>query len=1195
MVLENFLRKLMEKYLSDILDDVDCQELSLQLLKGEVTLDDVKVKPSFLKSLALPFPFPIAFHRAVIKHVRIAVNWKLITSQPLLVTLSGIHLWAEGKAYDALIGADSAYIQHQLAKAIQEKLEKLQREEEIRLAIAEYGEAEGPKKPSVLLARLIGLVTTSLQLTVQDLHVCISLPGVDEHPGLHMGLALEELKFETTDSSWASVPLHLITGPTYKSLTIKNLSLYLNPDPRADELAKDKQNANEEQTKENIKNMPSLPPEVLPSPEVASAAEVAASLNVSHIYDPQQERATYQFILKPTSLGLNMTFNKNLIPTVEVHTIIDLPALQLCLTRPQMLTILHLKETVKGRTDQVKKWLEKQPPHPPITDFQQKRYMFLYKRTLNALWLPELDEAEVKEKEDLERELPYEELNLMRQAATLELKKELGKKENISDREDAIAKRTHWWDKLFRSEDSIKNKIEGRASPEHQLTEEQKTKILNKVRKEGTDEEELEEADSFSIEDLLKVLTFHVSAELNVGEMALELWHDKTKKELPEGKAPGETSREEDLKGENIIAVAAREQRKRDDKEEPNKLPSSSTPQSSHPQAAQRPQIEFQFQRVDEGKAAFLPDAALPAGLVLNRTQRRHFEGESLGSINLRPLMRLQINKTTIGLELEPDGDMQVDASIDSIQLLDLSLCKATDPWSSVIHPLDERVEFGYIGPIIPQGPRTAAFKHSTVVDVNKPNTVVSVAPSSTPVGVMIRLRRSKEMMNSDQRNARLLEKSTQKESSSKEGLTSPSSQKKGNAVTDILFGSEDKEVDSNVQHKGEVQPKQISPAIMFSHSVAVRTSADLQINNLRLSFTDSVLEIADFIRSPPAPFLEKVKDRMEKGEDLPMLDSAQQESDKQQKREGGEIRRDEASIALLADPKSQKQHVEDVQQIEKAPIKAVVTPHHDQQEDQAKDKKDRLEKEKKAVEKAVKVVPEGQPETPQSAAGEAGTHVEKPAGQQTIGDTKEDEVGKKPVSSLSFLSFFSPMLVRLHAPSPYISLIPDTAARQLQRLTVSLNCNARALLDGQADSIHARADVTNVRGWVAKTEAFSAISLAPFNPPTKDSNYVIKPFNIGMSFERYPSPLQQLMGKVGVSERREAAKIEEAFRKEVRETVDMDEEDIETIFEAEDSVYHMDADLDISAIHIKLAAKMWYMLQPFINRVKRRMDENDV
>ena len=356
MVLETFIRKMMEKYLSDILDGVDHQAVSLQLLKGEVTLDDVKIKPSFLKSLALPFPFPLAFHRAIVHHLQLAINWKLLTSQPLLVKVEGIHLWAEAKAYDALIGADSAYVQHVLAKALQDKLDKLQRDEEVRLALAEADDVEGFKKPSSILARLIAIVTTSLQLEINDLHVCISVPGVDEHPGLHMGLALEHFKFETADStSWASVPFKLLTGPTYKSLTIRNLSLYLNPDGRANVIAKEDADADKLQdgTKQQIKNLPSLPTEALPAPQIASAAEVAASIHQRRTTDDGNAR--YQFILKPTSLGLNLTFNKNIIPTVEVHAILDMPQFQLVLTRPQLLTLLHLNEVVSTRTEQVKK------------------------------------------------------------------------------------------------------------------------------------------------------------------------------------------------------------------------------------------------------------------------------------------------------------------------------------------------------------------------------------------------------------------------------------------------------------------------------------------------------------------------------------------------------------------------------------------------------------------------------------------------------------------------------------------------------------------------------------------------------------------------------------------------------------------------------------------------------------------------
>ena len=119
------------------------------------------------------------------------------------------------------------------------------------------------------------------------------------------------------------------------------------------------------------------------------------------------------------------------------------------------------------------------------------------------------------------------------------------------------------------------------------------------MRKEGTDEEELEEEDAFSLDDLVKMLTFHVSAELNVGEIGLELWHDKTTKSVPDDSKPGKITDEKDLKGQSIIAVAAREQRKRDDKKEPTDgpEPEPNSQQSQQPQQFQQMQPFLQAQQ----------------------------------------------------------------------------------------------------------------------------------------------------------------------------------------------------------------------------------------------------------------------------------------------------------------------------------------------------------------------------------------------------------------------------------------------------------------------------------------------------------------------------------------------------------------------------------------------------------------------
>ena len=400
-----------------------------------------------------------------------------------------------------------------------------------------------------------------------------------------------------------------------------------------------------------------------------------------------------------------------------------------------------------------------------MNEFQQKRYMFLYKRTLNALWLPELDEPEMKEKEEMERELPYEELSLMRRATTLELKKELGEREKIGDREQAIQARTHWWDKLFRTEESTKKSIENSAEPEHQLTEQQKQGILTKVRKEGTDENELDEADAFKLEDLLAALTFHVSAEINVGEIGLELWHERQKvndvikTQINESAQP--------KPGESVLAVGAREQRVRDDKDEPT--------------AEKNLRL-----RQNDGTT--------------------HYEGEALAPVNLRPLIRLQINRTTIGLEVEPDGDVQMDIGVDSIQFLDLTTYNASDPWTAGVPPQDVRIEFGYIGPVVPQGPKTVTLGQSVVVNEAKPYTVQHVAsPASVPVGVVLRLRRSKDVMNSEQRTQHLSSKASQRDTEGQaQNADNASQQRKDRNVTDILFGSDDK--DSSAHHDSSRQ-----------------------------------------------------------------------------------------------------------------------------------------------------------------------------------------------------------------------------------------------------------------------------------------------------------------------------------------------------------------------------------------------------
>jgi len=1232
-MLEGFLRKILEKYLSDILEDVDSQEISAQLLKGDVSLDDVKIKPSFLKKLSLPFPFPLAFHRAVVGHLQLAVNWTQLSSQPLFVKLERIHLWAEAKAYDTLVGIESAYVQHQLAKAIQSKLDKLRREEEIRLAIEESGEPEGAKKPSVILARLAALVTTSLQLEINDIHVCISIPAIENHPGMHMGVAIEQIKFESTDSDWRTLSLHIFSGPTYKMLSLKNLSIYLNPDPRADVLAKDKLNKHEQAVAQQVRDLPVLPPEALPSPEIASAAYVTASLHQSHDKSGGEAKAPYQFLLKPTSLNISMSFNRNMIPLVEVHAIVGLSALQLTFTRPQAVTLLHLQDVVATRTGQVAKFIEKNPIVKPLTDEAQQRYVELYKRTLNALWLPELSDADIEEKETLERDLPYEELSMMRQVAVLEVKAELGKRNKVENREAAIAKRTHWWDSLFRSKESIKQHISDKSEPQRELTDRERTHILQKVRgEESAVEDAVAEGESvmFTVDDLMKQLTFNVTVELAVDEIGIELWNERDQALEKSLKNPDLARNEAHPTGENLIAAAAREVRQRENKSEPTSSPASTSSKSSSSD-------HFSSVSAQSAYSTTIVPTNVPGGTTtvslsdLSASQtvidtgsmggqqsmsqqsfsagdaRPVFAGESRGDIKLRPYLRLQLNKTYVAIQLQPEGDVEVDAEISSLQMMDLTQCEAKDPWTAIVHPATERVEFGYIGPIVPYS-QDRVIQQSVTVDPaasDQAGANASLAPTNVPGGIVLKLRRSPDALNSQERQERQQKREEERRKQREQlAAQTPTSEKKGlsERVTDIFFGpetDEDKVVEDAEVDEGTKEPvkpglqemRKVQTSSVFVQNVGVRSTLDVQVNNVRLSFTDSLIELTNFVRKPPGGFTEKEKEAMQSGDDVNVLNSAQQESDLEERRTGGEHKRTIGSIQQMMDPSQRQIHHDNLEDISQAPVHAQVDPATGDEpgKDKAKNSEQRFDAEKDAVESAVHVVP-GQPRPLEPSSSfrdrSQGTSSQSSYSGSTSSSPLPDEGPKPPANSLASLKFFSPMLVRIHAPSPFISVVTDTAADKLRRLTFSLNATARALVDAEKDSIHARAQVSNIRGWFAPTQATQAISLAHFEAPKSERSYLLHPFDIGASFERYPSPTQQLLGNDNVSQ----SQLNKHFVKEVADPENaLADEDLLSVLDSEKGMYHMETAVDISAIHLRQTASMWYMLQPLLDRIKRR------
>ena len=58
-MLEKFVSKMLNKYLSDYIENLDPDQLDITLRSGEIKLENLKIKPSVFDSM--PVPFSLSF------------------------------------------------------------------------------------------------------------------------------------------------------------------------------------------------------------------------------------------------------------------------------------------------------------------------------------------------------------------------------------------------------------------------------------------------------------------------------------------------------------------------------------------------------------------------------------------------------------------------------------------------------------------------------------------------------------------------------------------------------------------------------------------------------------------------------------------------------------------------------------------------------------------------------------------------------------------------------------------------------------------------------------------------------------------------------------------------------------------------------------------------------------------------------
>jgi hypothetical protein len=219
VALTPIVKWLLNKYVSQYVEELDTRQLMVNLFKGEVELNNLTLRPDALEQMHLPF----IVRAGRVQNLKIVCPLAHLGSKPVRVEIDGIYLMAArkdelGMAYDAATVAE---------KALLKKRKQLALIDEVALARAkaEGGaeeEADADAGDAGYWEKLKNKIIDNLQLKITNVHVRYE----DPRNGVAAGLSFEKIELMSTNGQWLP---HFVVGLpiVHKLAVLQRLCVYV--------------------------------------------------------------------------------------------------------------------------------------------------------------------------------------------------------------------------------------------------------------------------------------------------------------------------------------------------------------------------------------------------------------------------------------------------------------------------------------------------------------------------------------------------------------------------------------------------------------------------------------------------------------------------------------------------------------------------------------------------------------------------------------------------------------------------------------------------------------------------------------------------------------------------------------------------------------------------------------------------------
>lgn len=220
---ESLVANLLNRFLGSFIENFDPKQLNIGIWSGDVKLKNLRLKKESLDKFKLPVDVKFGH----LGELTLQIPWSNLKSKPVKVIIEDVYILASP------IILQDIDIEEEERRELLVKKEKLENLKALEAAAAQNLDlAEDSSANESFTQSLVTKIIDNLQVTIKNIHVRYEDDSVLTENPYSVGITLNELSATSTDESWIPSFISITQAFTHKLVTLKSLSCYMNTDSR---------------------------------------------------------------------------------------------------------------------------------------------------------------------------------------------------------------------------------------------------------------------------------------------------------------------------------------------------------------------------------------------------------------------------------------------------------------------------------------------------------------------------------------------------------------------------------------------------------------------------------------------------------------------------------------------------------------------------------------------------------------------------------------------------------------------------------------------------------------------------------------------------------------------------------------------------------------------------------------------------